>query len=233
MCTCTCAGCFLAAAVAQRLPITGRDRGPIVRGVALRKPITAAASDKRRCPRRRHEGLRRRGVSVAWKRKRCLLSGLFFYFFFCECDCCQGASGGGTDRGFGPRLVPLELLSVVFWLTSTKEAVSQIRLKTNKQVETCPPGREWNVHMYHPGRQQPDPWIPQRHLRGLHGSDVGANTLRGATLWFPEEAEVNKSSRRMERGFPFFEPGIGWHWPIGVQLPHPTVIIKWPNYGQI
>lgn len=75
------------------------------------------------------------------KEKKVSVVGLLLVFF-CECDCCQGASGGGTDRGFGPRLVPLELLSVVFWLTSTKEAVSQIRRKTNKQVETCPPARE-------------------------------------------------------------------------------------------
>lgn len=77
--------------------------------------------------------MKEKKVSVVW---------VIYLFIFCECDCCQGASGGGTDRGFGPRLVPLELLSVVFWLTSTKEAVSQIRLKKNKQVETCPPGRE-------------------------------------------------------------------------------------------
>lgn len=42
-----------------------------------------------------------------------------------------------------------------------------------------------------------------------------------------------QQKQQMNGGFHFYEPGIGWHWPIGVQLPHPTVIIKWPNYGQI
>lgn len=135
-----------------------RDRGPIVQSVALRKPI-----QQRNQIRGAARGVTTKifasveetgGVSVAWKRKRCLLRIVFcflFFFFFCRCDCCQRASGGGTDRGSWPRLVPLELLSVVFWLTSTKEAFAQIRRQTNKQVETCPLGREWNVHMYEPG----------------------------------------------------------------------------------
>lgn len=127
-----CFHCHSCATIAAEIVYRGPRQGPYCVRCGVKEADTAAASDKR-CSSQRTTGSPHPSLHVrkreeeepllsARERERLLL--LF-----------AGVSGGGTDLGdFFAAWCHGEGRSVVFWLTSTKEAVVQIRCKqTNTQ----------------------------------------------------------------------------------------------------